>query len=119
MRIRAQLAMAALAVSILAGCQPPPAGFEINFAMYPEEFEGLQVEVNGEVIGELKRFGGQHATRFLVPMGEHEVRVLHPSMECRPATVTVESRGLPVMLMLDVMETVDREGRYRTMLTLY
>ena len=115
------IALPALVVAVVAAsaCLPShQAGIVINFAMYPEEFEGLEVEIDGEVAGRLERFGAQTTTKFLVPRGDHLVRVLHPEMDCPPRKVTADNRAMAVHLMLDIMETVDEDGRYRSLLTL-
>lgn len=83
---------------------------DIEFGMYPEEFEGLEVEIDGEVVGRLERFGDATRTRFAVADGRHTVRVLHPQMESRGQEVTTGVGGRTVMMVLDIASMGDGRG---------
>ena len=88
---------------------------QIEYGMYPTEFEGLSVEIDGQVVGALKPFGNAHRCGFVVESGEHTVRVLHPTHESRPQPVRV-LRGRPVLLILDLEKLADASGGSRSVL---
>jgi hypothetical protein len=91
----------------LAGGRPDPAaGYVlIDFSSGPDIFRGLEVEIDGEVVGTLESVGGTHRNAFGVKRGTHEVRVLHPAIGCRTATVELEhpTQRLPLMLQIGDM----------------
>lgn len=74
----------------------------IEFGMYPEEFEGLEVLIDGEPAGTLKKLGAATRTGFKVRDGNHVVEVLHESIGCEPRRVTSGRGGRTVVLILDV-----------------
>ena len=80
----------------------------IEFGMYPREFQGLDVEIDGEVVGKLEMFGAATRTGFAVKDGKHTVRVLHPEFACDPATIISGTGASHVMLILDF--TGQRDG---------
>jgi hypothetical protein len=86
----------------------------IEFGMYPDEFEGLEVYIDGQPAGELRRFGNAFKTGFEVDDGEHTVSVAHPDYECRPTRVFTGVGGQKVHLILDVMETTNDFGESET-----
>ena len=78
----------------------PPGYVQIDFSMDPALFEGLVVEIDGQAVGRLETVGQTTRNAFGVTYGSHEVRVLHPEIGCRPATVKLEhtTQRLPLML---------------------
>ena len=99
--------------SLVPGSKP---GILIEFGSYPQQFEGLQVEIDGQVVGELKRYGQATRTGFEVSKGEHTVRVISPNFDCTPTKVTTTLPGQKVMLLLEVDDAYSSNGR--PMLTL-
>jgi hypothetical protein len=81
---------------------------QIEFGMYPNEFLGSQVEIDGQPAGELKKFGNALRTGFLVKEGEHEVAIVHPKLDSEICTVETE-KGRPVVLILDIAEQYNAE----------
>jgi hypothetical protein len=95
---------------------PETGAIQIDFSMDEKTFVGLEVEIDGEVVGELKHFGAMMRSGFEVEPGEHEVRVLHPEFRCEPARVEVEA-GEGVLLLLDYGSVASSYNRSETVLT--
>jgi len=86
---------------------------QIEFGMYPEEFEGCEVEVDGEVVGKLQYFGAASRTGFELKEGDHMVRVLHA--ECKMEPFRVEVTGGQIhLLLLDIGGTITVDGKNYT-----
>jgi len=83
----------------------------IEFGMYPDEFEGLEVLIDGESAGTLRRFGNAFKTGFEVEDGDHVVEVKHPEIPCRPVKVTSGYGGHRVMLIMDLEVAMAAGGR--------
>ena len=81
----------------------------IEFGMYPEEFIGCDVEIDGKVVGKLEMFGPATRTAFGVKDGKHTIRVIHPEFICDAETITSGAGGSSVMLILDFMG--ERDGQ--------
>jgi hypothetical protein len=81
----------------------------VEFGAYPEEFAGLDVEVDGRVVGRLQTMGGQARTGFLVTEGYHELRVTGPEWHSVPRTIEV-GRDRTARFMLDAGETATPDG---------
>jgi len=77
---------------------------QIEFGMYAEEFEGLEVEIDGDVVGKLKMHGQATRSGFSVSEGTHRICVRHPDLPCTPAIVDTELAGQKVLLLLDIEE---------------
>jgi hypothetical protein len=120
---KVRLALAAAGLVVLAGYLVAGGGFgpkstiSIEYGMYPREFAGLQVEIDGKVVGTLEGFGNATRTSFQVKDGRHSVRVLHPDLECLPRTVTSGTGGRNVMLVLDYADRTTPDGSLQTVLT--
>ena len=82
----------------------------IEFGMYPEMFEGLDVRIDGEVAGKLVKTGQATRVSFPVTPGMHEVTVDHPEIECQPRRVDAQLRGQKVRLMLELEERASTDG---------
>jgi hypothetical protein len=84
----------------------------IEFGVDPARFEGMPVEIDGKVVGNLKKIGVQTRTGFPVEKGEHVVRIASPDVFCRPATINAQRNIEKVMLILDYSEsTAEGQGR--------
>lgn len=109
-RIRLALMGAGILSAILYAAMggrfgPSNAGvIQIEYGVYPEAFQGLQVAIDGQPAGELKPFGAATRTGFEVEEGRHEVRIISSRFTSRPRSVNVES-GHTVMLVLDIGDT--------------
>ena len=95
---------------------PTNGAIQIDFSM-DEAFAGLEVEIDGEVAGELKYFGAMMRSGFEVEEGEHEVRVLHPEYRCELVRVEV-AVGEGVLLLLDYQVEYSGYNTSETVLTL-
>lgn len=87
-----------------------PEVIQIDFGMYPEVFEGAEVEIDGKVVGRLERTGQATRAGFKVEEGKHVVRVLHDELGSQEMQVEVR-KGEKVRVMLDMVELYDRESR--------
>ena len=100
---------------LIPGSKP---GILIEFGADPGEFEGLQAEIDGKVVGELKRYGQATRSGFTVSKGEHMVRVIHPRLECEPLKVEATLPGIKTMLLLEYDDSVDSKGAMKQVLRL-
>lgn len=106
-------------ILVVRGNLAPPNVVQLDFAMYPEIFEGCDVEIDGEIVGSLKTHGATMRTGFDVELGRHDVRVLHPEYDCEPAKVHIELEGQKTRLMMDLEDVYDRRTRKsKTMIVL-
>jgi hypothetical protein len=87
-----------------------PEVIQIDFGMYPEVFEGAEVEIDGKVVGTLERTGQATRAGFKVKEGKHVVRVLHAELGSQEMQVEVRS-GEKVRVMLDMVEHYDARTR--------
>jgi len=74
---------------------------QLDFSTYPDDFEGSGVEIDGKVVGKLKRYGRAMRSGFEVAPGEHVVRIAHPTFDCDPIHVRLERPGQKVRIVLD------------------
>jgi len=86
---------------------------QLDFSMYPEEFEGLPVEIDGKVVGKLQRYGQAMRSGFEVRKGRHTVRVVHPEFDCEPLALELDKPGEKARILIDLTERYD-DGRART-----
>jgi hypothetical protein len=114
MRIRAALMLmgvVSLVVYLIAGGPlKPKSVVTVEFGMYPDVFQGLTVEIDGEPAGTLQPFGAATRTGFEVKEGKHSIRVVHPRYSSVPRQVTA-TPGQPVLLIMDMQSTMDAQGR--------
>lgn len=87
----------------------------IIYGANPDLFQGLRVEIDGEVAGVLKPFGSNTTTGFEVSEGDHIVRVLHPTMKSKSRTVHIDGGG-GATLILDVLDTYTRGAGGQTVI---
>ena len=85
---------------------------QIEFGMDPDRFEGAQVEIDGEIVGTLKRHGQATRSGFQVEKGTHSVRVIVPGIPCEVVQVPAEIPGLAAMVMIDYQEQTDENGNW-------
>ena len=112
-KVRAAMAIAGVVMLIgflaMGGSFGDKNSIMIEFGMYPEEFEGCDVEIDGEVVGKLQMFGQATRTAFAVNDGKHTIRVIHPDLKCDAMSITSGAGGSDVMLILDFMGERDGE----------
>lgn len=82
----------------------------IEFGAYPEEFIGMDVEVDGKVVGQLKKTGEITRSGFPLDKGQHTVRVVSPKFSSEPRTVNAEFKTQKIMLILEVGEAMSASG---------
>ena len=106
-----------LAIFLLAGGSlGSPEIIQLDFSMYPEVFEGCDVEIDGRVVGRLERYGQAMRSGFEVNEGQHVVRVLHDEFGSQPIEVDITSTGQKVRLMLDIFQRYDDVGGTETVI---
>lgn len=93
----------------------PVTIIQIDFGMYPEEFVGATVVIDGEERGVLQRRGARTVNGFEVPEGDHTVEVRLPDAKSDVETVTTEFGGATVRLMID-FDTRLRDGEEQTVI---
>ena len=103
---------------LLAACMPTGGGEAKVVILYHDDFDGLPVEIDGRVVGSLKKFGENPRTAFLVSKGDHKIRVVHPTMASETVTVTAVSKVMPVTLLLEVGEAAGASGTLSSVLVL-
>jgi len=72
---------------------------QIEYGMYPEEFQGAEVLIDGAVAGTLKPFGSATRTGFEVQAGEHVVRIRHPKFASRERKVQIKPGGGTLLIL--------------------
>jgi hypothetical protein len=117
-RIRAALMIAGVLTTVLyfvcGGRFGPQPVVQIEFGMYPDVFQGMTVEIDGQPVGHLRPLGAAHRNGFIVKEGHHTVRVVHPLYASIVREVDVKADGRPVLLILDLQPTVNDRGRSQT-----
>jgi hypothetical protein len=103
----------ALFAGPLLGCMPgmdDRPRISIEFGMYPEMFEGLDVQIDGRVVGQLKKTGQHTRCSFPADPGLHEIYVDHPEIECVPARAELQGPGHKVRFLLDLEDRAADDG---------
>lgn len=95
---------------LFGGSLGSPQVIQIDFSMYPDVFEGAEVEIDGKVVGTLERSGQTLRAGFKVREGKHVVRVLHAELGSQEMRVDVR-KGEKVRMMLDMVEHYDPQTR--------
>jgi len=105
MKVRAVLAVAGLVVLVgylaMGGSFGGKSSIVIEFGMYPEEFTGCEVEIDGKVVGKLQKFGQATRNAFKVKDGKHTVRIVHPEIASAEITVDTGVGARQAMVILD------------------
>ncbi|HKQ97848.1 MAG TPA: hypothetical protein VJV75_08235 [Candidatus Polarisedimenticolia bacterium] len=83
----------------------------IEFGSDPDSFTGLEVEIDGRVVGQLEKIGQATRTAFPVEPGTHQVRVVGPAFDSAPATIDAPNPGMSTMVLLEYAETPGTSGR--------
>lgn len=83
----------------------------IEFGADPEQFAGLDVEIDGRIAGQLERVGQATRTAFAVEPGTHQVRVVGPAFDSAPATIDARHSGMSTMVLLEHSEVPSASGR--------
>ena len=81
----------------------------IEFGMYPEDFAGMQVEIDGEIAGTLTQYGQATRNAFSVKDGTHRVALRDPRFASHVETVTLGEETGQVMLIADFIG--ERDGK--------
>lgn len=89
----------------------------IQFGQYPDEFAGLDVEVDGKVVGELQYMHGQTRTGFALTEGDHDIRVTGANWSSEPRKIEV-GRDRTVTFLLDAQENATVSGELQPILVL-
>jgi hypothetical protein len=93
---------AALALAFaLARCGATQPGIVVDYGVAPDEFENVDVEIDGKLVGKLKRDGQRPRTEFATAAGDHAVRVAAQKYDSAPEVVTVPA-GQQVVLFVDM-----------------
>jgi hypothetical protein len=90
--------------SLLPGSE---ARILIEFGTDPDQFAGLDVEIDGAVAGKLERIGQATRTAFPVEPGIHQVRVVGPAFDSRPVPIEAANPGMSTMVLLEYGESPD------------
>ena len=85
-------------------------GVLIEFGADPDRFAGMDVEVDGRIVGKLEQFGQTTRTAFPLPAGEHTVRVVHSDFNSIPAKVSCDTPGIKPMLILNYADSSGTDG---------
>ena len=91
---------------MFGGSLGSPEVIQLDFGMYPELFEGCDVEIDGKIVGKLEAVGRTSRSGFEVREGKHVVRVLHEEVGSREIEVEVR-KGEKVRLILDMVDSYD------------
>ena len=83
----------------------------IEFGGDPDNFTGLDVEIDGRVVGRLERIGQATRTAFPVEPGTHQVRVVGPAFDSAPAPIDAPDPGTSTMVLLEYAESPGTSGR--------
>ena len=83
----------------------------IEFGGDPDSFTGLDVEIDGRVVGHLERVGQATRTAFPVEPGTHHVRVIGPAFDSAPAPIDAPEPGMSTMVLLEYSESPGTTGR--------
>ena len=83
----------------------------IEFGTDPDQFTGLDVEIDGAVVGKLERIGQATRTAFPVKPGIHQVRVVGPAYDSRPVPIEAPNPGLSTMVLLEYDGGYSASGR--------
>jgi hypothetical protein len=90
----------------------------IEFGADADQFEGLEVLIDGRVVGKLRRSDQATLSGFEIRKGTHHVCVQHPQYGCSPTRVTADKPGQELMLRLEYEEVTEPRGASRIRLAL-
>ena len=116
----ARLFALSAAVLLFAGCfGDSRPHVVIEFGMYPDLFEGLDVQIDGKTVGQLKKTGAITRTGWPLDKGEHTIQVLSPKFESQPYKLNAELRMQKIMLILELTDGATADGRMTQALALH
>ena len=95
----------------------PDSSIVIEFGIDPRAFDGLEVEIDGQVAGRLRTTGRLTRTSFPVREGEHTVRVIHPTYASPPRVVTTGGDLGSAFLVVDFAEMANAAGQPEVVVT--
>lgn len=110
-----------LGIFLLAGGKIIPGSdpmIVIQWGMYPEIFEGLGVEIDGQPAGELTMMGAAYRTVFPVARGVHTLRIVHPKFESQELRVDLPLRAQAMRIMLELDDYMSPKGEAVTRIEL-
>ena len=106
--------LALLVVLLAAGaaprCGPSHPAIVVDYGEAPGEFEGADIELDGKLVGKLKRDGQRPRTSFPVDAGDHAIRVAAQKYDSRPDVVTVKP-GEELIVFVDTRPASTPGGR--------
>ena len=83
----------------------------IEFGGDLDNFEGLDVEIDGRVVGQLERVGQATRIAFPVEPGKHQLRVVGPAFESAPTPIDAPNPGMSTMVLLEYADAPGAGGR--------
>lgn len=116
LRIRIGLVVVGIIMTaawMLCGGSPLPgsqARILIEFGSDPDQFAGLDVEIDGAIVGKLERVGQATRTAFPVKPGTHQVRVVGPAYDSRAVPIDAPNPGLSTMVLLEYDDGYSTSG---------
>jgi len=113
-RLLAILAVVLLATPALR-CGPSHPALVVDYGNAPGEFEGADFEIDGKLVGKLKREGQRPRTTFAVDAGDHAVRVAAQKYESAPDVVTVKP-GEQLVVFAEIKNAATQGARPRIVL---
>ena len=93
--------LACLLVSGAFGCAKSQPAIVVDYGIEPKEFEGRDIELDGKIVGKLKREGQKPRTSFPVEAGDHAIRVAGQKYDSSPEVVTVKA-GEELVVFVDI-----------------
>ncbi len=104
---------------MFGGSLGSPEIVQIDFGMYPDLFEGCEVEIDGKIVGKLEGTGQVTRSGFKVEQGRHVIRVLHDEVGSQEIVVEV-AKGEKVRVMLEMVDSYDsKSGATQAMIGAY
>ena len=100
----------ALAAGAAARCAPSHPAIVVDYGSSPSDFEGADFEIDGKIVGKLKRDGQKPRTSFAVDAGDHAVRVAAQKYDSQPDVVTVKP-GQELELFVEIKTASHQGGR--------
>lgn len=114
MRTTPRRLLAVLVIALAAGaaerCGPSHPAIVVDYGSSAAEFENADFEIDGKIVGKLKRDGQKPRTTFPVDAGDHAVRVAAQKYDSQPDVVTVKP-GEELVLFVEIKTASHQGGR--------
>ena len=91
-------------------CAPAHPAIVVDYGSSPADFEGADFELDGKIVGKLKRDGQKPRTSFPVDAGDHAVRVAAQKYDSQPDVQTVKA-GEELILFVEIKTAARQGGR--------